>query len=257
MTRTIDLIADVGEGYGPYELGDDAELLPLLTSANIACGFHAGDPAVMESTVSRCRDLGVAVGAHPGFDDRRGFGRRTIEMTADEVRQDVLYQLGAISAFARAEQVPLEHVTPHGRLGNLSMTDRTYATGIVDAVEKFDPTLPIVTPPGVIVDIARARGLTVARLVLADRAYEPDGTLVSRRRPGAVLHDPEQILDRLAQLVETDTITAVDGTVIPADADSILLHGDTPGAVSLALRIRDTLRASGARIAPLREVLNP
>lgn len=255
MTRLIDLVADLGEGFGAYRLGDDEALLGVLSSANVACGFHAGDPDVMDATVSTCRRLGVAVGAHPGFADLRGFGRRTIEMTADEVRRDVLYQLGALSAFTRAHGVALEHVTPHGRLGNLTMTDRVYATGVVDAIAQFDPDLPVLTPAGVIVDLARGRGLRVANLLFADRAYNADGTLVSRREPGAVLHDPAQILDRLAQFIERGTLPTIAGTELVLEADSILVHGDTPGSVEIARQVRARLEASGALIRPLREVL--
>lgn len=255
MARKIALIADLGEAFGAYRIGDDEALLDLLTAANVACGFHAGDPHVMHATVAACAARGVAVGAHPGFRDLVGFGRRTIEMSADEVRDEVLYQLGALSAFARAHGVPITHVTPHGRLGNLCVTDPEYSRGVLDAVAAFDPGMPVVVQAGELQRQARERGLPVAVIGLADRAYNPDGTLVSRRLPGAVIHDPDAIVERVARIVEQGTVVATDGTVLEVPCDAVLIHGDTPGAIDLARRVRADLVARGVEPTTIAEAM--
>lgn len=253
--RRIDLVADVGESFGAYTLGDDEALLDLLTSANVACGFHAGDPLVLDRTVRACKERGVAVGAHPGFHDLIGFGRRTIEMTADEVRTDTLYQLGAILGFTRAHSVPLTHVTPHGKLGNLCVSDAGYAEGVLDAVEAFDPTLPVVTQAGQLADQARQRGIPVAITAIADRAYNADGSLVNRRLPGAVLHGTEAIVERVLDMVINQQVTTIDGARIDLECHTVLLHGDGPDAVPMARLIREALLANGVTLAPMRAVL--
>lgn len=251
----VDLVADLGEGFGAYRLADDDSLLDVVSSANIACGFHAGDPRIMDATVVACVRRGVGIGAHPGFPDLVGFGRRTMELTADEVRTDVTYQIGAMHAFAVSHSARLEHVTPHGRLGNLVVTDLAYAEAVATAVAKFDRSLAVVTQDGKLVEAARARGLRVGILGLADRAYNDDGTLVSRREPGAVLTDEHEIAERALRMVTEQRVRSVNGHDISIACDSILLHGDTPGAVSLARHVRAELLRSGVKIVALKQVL--
>jgi 5-oxoprolinase (ATP-hydrolysing) subunit A len=255
MTRMIDLSADIGESFGSYRMGNDAELLESLTSANVACGFHAGDPRVMQSAVADCVRRGVAVGAHPGFPDLVGFGRRAIETSPEEVRTDVLYQIGALSAFARAAGTSLTHVSPHGRLGNLVVSDERYAGPVADAVQAFDPALVVVTYSGALERMARERGLPVGLLGFPDRGYEDDGTLVSRREPGAVLHEPELIAERAVRMATDGTVVARSGREIEVEIDSLLLHGDNAASVLAARQVRRALEDAGVVVAPLSDVL--
>jgi UPF0271 protein len=253
MSRQIDLVADLGEGFGDWTMGDDDALLEIVTSANIACGFHAGDPRIMDRTVARCVRRGVRVGAHPSFPDLVGFGRRTMELTADEVRTDVLYQLGALSAFASYHGTHLSHVAPHGRLGNLVAVRSDYAEAVVDAVAHVDPTLRVLAQDGCLADSARSAGITVGVVGIADRAYEDDGSLVPRSLPGAVIRDADVIAERTVRMVKDGEIESRNGVPIAVDVDTILLHGDTPSAVDLARRIRSELEATGISIAAPRE----
>ncbi|WP_407727515.1 LamB/YcsF family protein (plasmid) [Rhodococcoides fascians] len=255
MATTVDLVADLGEAFGSYSMGDDLALLEMVTSANIACGFHAGDPVVMNRTVAECARRGIAVGAHPGFPDLVGFGRRAMDLTQNEVMTDTLYQIGALHAFATAHRTPLTHITPHGRLGNLVVIDDRYAQGVLDAVTAYDPTLIVVTQAGRLADLARQASIPVSILGIADRAYNADGTLVSRALPGAVVTDPDDVADRVVRMVVDNIVLAVDGTEVPIDCDTVLLHGDTPGSVHLARTIRARLDAAGVHIAPMSRVL--
>ncbi|WOF23638.1 5-oxoprolinase subunit PxpA [Microbacterium betulae] len=251
MTRTIDLVADLGEGFGDWRMGDDEALLDVLTSANIACGFHAGDPRIMDRTVAECVRRGVAVGAHPSFPDLVGFGRRAMDLTADEVRTDVVYQLGALSAFARVHGTRVAHLAPHGRLGNLVATRPDYAAAVVDAVLGVDPTLVVLAQDGELASAARAAGLAVGIVGIADRAYQDDGTLVPRSKPGAVIHDADEIARRTVRMVLDGVVESRGGVLLPVAADTILLHGDNPSAVELSRRIRTSLEAAGVDVAPL------
>ncbi|MFD1213207.1 LamB/YcsF family protein [Arthrobacter sp. GCM10027362] len=255
MSPTIDLVADLGEGFGTYTLGNDRDLLEIVSSANIACGFHAGDPDIMDATVAECVRRGVGIGAHPSFPDLRGFGRRTMDLSADEVRTDVLYQLGALSAFAAVHGTRVSHIAPHGRLGNLVATRGDYAAAVADAAAGVDDSLIVVAQEGELAKAARSRGLRVGLVGIADRAYQEDGTLVPRAQPGAVLHDPREIVERTVRMVCEGVISTVSGADIDIAADTVLLHGDNPGAVELARLIRSELTAAGVRIAPLGEVL--
>jgi len=255
MTCEVDLVADLGEGFGAYRMGDDEALLDVLTSANIACGFHAGDPRIMDATVASCARRGVSVGAHPSFPDLVGFGRRTMDVTPDEVRTDVLYQIGALHAFATAHGVHVQHIAPHGRLGNLVAVRADYAAAVVDAVCSFDRSLIVLAQDGELATAARAAGLRVGIVGIADRAYRDDGTLVPRGQPGAVIHDETEIAERTVRMVTEGVIRSVGGHDIPVDCDTVLLHGDTPGALALAHRVRKELLAAGVRITPLVEVL--
>ena len=251
MARRVDLVADLGEGFGDWTMGDDAALLDVLTSANIACGFHAGDPRIMDRTVAECVCRGVAVGAHPSFPDLVGFGRRAMDLTADEVRTDVAYQLGALQAFASYHGTRVAHLAPHGRLGNLVATREDYADAVVDAVLHIDPQLIILAQDGALAESARAADLAVGIVYIADRAYEDDGTLVPRSQPGAVLHDPDEIARRTVRAVMDGIVESRNGAPVSVVADTVLLHGDTPSAVDLARRIRASLEAAGVEIAPL------
>ncbi|WP_327118635.1 5-oxoprolinase subunit PxpA [Nocardia sp. NBC_01730] len=255
MALKIDLVADVGESFGAWTMGDDDALLDILTSANVACGFHAGDPQTMDRTVRNCVARGVRVGAHPSFPDLVGFGRRTMDLSADEVRTDVLYQLGALHAIAVARGTALSHVAPHGRLGNLVATRADYAAAVVDAIQSFDPSLIVLAQDGKLADRAREQGIRVGIVAIADRAYRADGTLVPRSEPGAVIHDAAALVRRAVQLVTEGFVEAVDGTPVPVEADTLLLHGDNADAVRNAKAIRAALTDAGVEIVPLPEVL--
>jgi UPF0271 protein len=255
MSPTVDLVADLGEGFGAYSLGDDSALLEVVSSANIACGFHAGDPDIMFRTVAECMRRGVSIGAHPSFPDLRGFGRRTMDLTADEVRNDVLYQLGALTAFAAYHGTSVSHLAPHGRLGNLVATRPDYAAAVADAASRVREGLIVLAQDGELARAAAARKLPVAIVGIADRAYEDDGTLVPRNLPGAVIHDPSRVVDRTIRLVREGLIESASGLALPIVADTVLLHGDNPGAVDLARLIRKELTAAGVTIAPLSQVL--
>ncbi|ADX72871.1 LamB/YcsF family protein [Pseudarthrobacter phenanthrenivorans] len=255
MGPIVDLVADLGEGFGAYSMGDDAALLEVVSSANIACGFHAGDPDIMAATVAECVRRGVSIGAHPSFPDLRGFGRRAMDLTGTEVRNDVLYQFGALNAFAAYHGAPVVHVAPHGRLGNLVATRADYADAVADAAARINPELIVLAQDGELADAAAARGLPVGIVGIADRAYQADGTLVPRSQPGAVIHDQPTIVDRTIRMVCEGVIETVAGTDLPIVADTVLLHGDTPGAVRLARQVRAELERAGVTIAPLTQVL--
>lgn len=255
MTRKIDLVADLGEGFGPWRMGDDAALLDILTSANVACGFHAGDPQIMDETVRACVQRGVGIGAHPSFPDLQGFGRRDMGLTAEQVRTDVLYQFGALQAIAAFHGAKVTHLAPHGRLGNLVAVREDYADAVATAVQRLDPDLIVLAQDGKLADAARAAGLRVGIVGIADRAYEDDGTLVRRSEPGAVIHDPEEIRRRTVRMVVDGVIESRNGVLIPVACDTVLVHGDTAGAVALAQQVRDGLKAEGVVIAPLADWL--
>jgi UPF0271 protein len=255
VSPRVALLADLGESFGVYRMGDDDALLDVVTSANVACGFHAGDPRVMAATVAACVERGVEVGAHPGFGDLVGFGRRALEVTPDQLRADLLYQLGALDAFARTHGTRVRHVTPHGAFGNLVMSEPRYAGAMAGALAAYDPAIAVVTLDGPLAVAARAAGLPVALLALADRAYTEAGTLVRRSEPGAVLTGAVEVARRAVRMVTEGLVRAATGRDIAVTADAILLHGDTPGAVGLARAVRAALLAAGVRIVPLASVL--
>jgi UPF0271 protein len=242
------MVADVGERFGAHRLGDDDRILRVLKSANVACGFHAGDPRTMAASVASCVANGVSVGAHPGFPDPVGFGRRAMELSREEVRTDVMYQIGALDGFARAAGTTVRHVCPHGRLGTLVATDRGYAMGVADAVEQYDAELSIYTLPGELEQEARKRGLPVAVIGLVDRAFEDDGSVVSRREPGAVLHDEGAIVERALSMVLDGTVLSRNGRHVDMSCDTLLIHGDNPASVSAAERIRAALEDAGVTL---------
>jgi UPF0271 protein len=251
----IDLNCDIGEGFGAWGAGADAELMPLITSANIACGFHAGDPATIRRTIDLAKQHGVAVGAHPGYPDLQGFGRRAMDLSPPEIEDAVLYQIGAVYGFARGAGVPLAHVKPHGALYNRAVKDREVAEAIARAVHRFDAELILVGLAGsALVDAGRALGLPVAREAFADRAYAPDGSLQSRKLPGSVLADPERVLEQALGIIRDRRASTSAGSVVVA-ADTLCLHGDGPHALALAHALRAGLERAGVLLAPLREVL--
>ena len=247
---TIDLNSDLGEGYGAWQMGDDAAMLDIVSSANVACGFHAGDPRGLMTTLEKAAARGVAVGAHVSYPDRVGFGRRNMDVDPDDLRADVIYQIGALQGLARAAGTRVTYVKPHGALYNTIAQDAGQGDAVIAAIRGFDPDLVLMGLAGApILDRARAAGLRVVAEAFADRAYTPEGALVSRRQAGAVLHDPETVAARMVQLATTGVIQAVDGSDLQLRADSICVHGDSPGAVQMAAQIRHALLARGVTIA--------
>lgn len=251
MRKIIDINSDLGEGFGSYTMAEDSSLLELVSSANIACGFHAGDPRTMAYAAEQAVKNNVDIGAHPGFPDLVGFGRRDMNLSSWEITTDVLYQLGALSAFVKASGGRLQHVSPHGRLGNLCVVDRKYAEAVVEAIMKFDTSLIVVTQPGEMDSIAKQNGLKVANLIYADRAYQDDGTLVSRKEPNAVIHDPETVVKRCVRMVVEGRVTSVTGREIEVTGHTLCLHGDTAGSLMLARQIRSGLVEAGVEIRRL------
>lgn len=252
MSAKVDLNCDMGESFGAYALGADALLMPLITSANVACGFHAGDPQVMRRTVRLAREHGVSVGAHPGFRDLVGFGRRELKCTADEIYADVLYQIGALAAVCRAEGLKMHHVKPHGALYNMAGANAEMAAAIAQAVRDFDQALVLYAQPGSeLCKAGEAAGLRIACEVFGDRAYNEDGTLVSRRLPGSVLSDEAAAEAQVRQMVLEGSVRAISGKPVAVKADTICVHGDNPHAAAFVRRIRDVLAADGVQfVAP-------
>jgi len=255
--NSVAVVADLGESYGNYTIGDDDALLGLVTASNIACGFHAGDPRVMDATVKACVERGIELGAHPGYPDLVGFGRRLIEASEEEIRTDVLYQIGALDAFARIHGGKISHVAPHGRMGSIAQTDAKHARAITDAIKAYDPSYIVICQNGLLADESRKRGLQVGYVFLADRGYGEDCMPVSRNREGALLHDPEEIGRRVVQVVTEGTVRAVTGKVVPLghDADVVLLHGDHPQVLQNGTALRAALDKAGIKATGLQEVL--
>ncbi|MFI7130523.1 LamB/YcsF family protein [Nonomuraea sp. NPDC050153] len=242
----IDLNADLGEGFGVWRLGDDLALLDIVTSANVACGFHAGDPVTIRRTCAAAVDRGVTIGAQVSYRDLAHFGRREMDAEPEELCAEVLYQLAALDGIARSMGGRVSYVKPHGALYNRICRDEAQAAAVIDAVADYDRSLPVLTLPGSVVHaVAAAEGVPTVSEAFADRAYTPEGMLVSRREPGAVIHDPVAVATRACQMAVEGSVTAVDGSSIPISARSICVHGDTPDAVRLAQGVRDTLLAAG------------
>lgn len=251
MSLTVDLNADMGESFGAWQMGDDAALLGIVTSANVACGFHAGDHEVMAKTLRLAKAAGVAVGAHPGFADLQGFGRRPIPgFTADQLASLVAAQIGAMIGIARLVDVELRHVKLHGALSNMAMLDRAMADACLGAAARVLPgAIQFVLPGTALEDAALALRAPIAREIFADRGYAPDGKLLPRSHPDAILHDPAVIVPRILRILDTGTIIAHDGTLIPVKPDTICLHGDEPHAVRNAEHLRHALEQAGVRVA--------
>ncbi len=251
----INLNADLGEGYGPWTMGDDAAMLDIVASANIACGGHAGDPDVMRRTLRLACERGVSIGAHPSYPDLQGFGRRAMALSAAELENQVAAQVGALSAIAALEAAHVTHVKPHGALNNLACIDRKVADTICKAVHAVDPALILLAPAASqLVAAGRAAGLAVVEEIFADRAYLPDGQLVPRARPDAMIHGAEACLAHVLAMLDAGALIAVDGTRIATPIGSICVHGDSPGAVAVARHLREQLAARGHQVLPLPEI---
>jgi UPF0271 protein len=249
----IDLNCDVGESFGNYKLGMDEDVIPLISSANIACGFHAGDPAVMKRTIRLARQNGVAAGAHPGFPDLIGFGRRYMDVTLEEIQDYVTYQIGALQAFASAQGLTLQHVKPHGALYNQAVHNLEIWDAVAESIAAIDPRLILFVQAGpwrkTLESIGAKHGIRLAFEFFGDRQYNPDGTLVSRRESGAVIRDHQQVAQKVLKMVNRGTVTCKDGTEIKLSAETICVHGDNPSALDLVGKIREALMTSGIEIA--------
>lgn len=247
----MDINSDLGESFGPWRMGDDAAMLDVVTSANVACGFHAGDPAGILQTLRDAAQRGVVIGAHVGYPDLVGFGRRNMDPTSRELIADVIYQIGALQGLARAAGTQVRYVKPHGALYNTIAHDARQAADVITAILHIDPQLTLMALAGSpLINWARERGLRVVAEAFADRAYNEDGSLVSRQMAGSVLHDPEQIAQRMLHLVRTGELVSRNGTTIRLQADSICVHGDSPGAVDMARILRQRFDEAGVTLRP-------
>ena len=256
MTYKVDLNSDLGESFGNYKLGMDADIIPLVSSANVACGYHASDPVVMNRTIAMAKEAGIHVGAHPGFPDLMGFGRRNMDVSPAEAKAYTLYQLGALDAFCKTQGIKMQHVKPHGAMYNMAGKDYTLAKAICEAIYAYDQDLIVMAlSGGELVHAAEDMGLKVAREVFADRAYEEDGSLVNRRKEGAMITDEDVAIERVVRMIKEQKVTAITGKDIPIKADSICVHGDGVKALAFVKKIRETLTAEGIEIAPLVDIL--
>ena len=252
----VDLNSDLGESFGRYTLGMDDKIIPLITSANVACGYHASDPVVMDKTVSMVREAGIRVGAHPGFPDLMGFGRRNMAVSPAEAKAYVMYQLGALEGFCRAKGVKLQHVKPHGALYNMAAKDYELSRAICEAIYEFDKNLIVLAlSVGELARAAKDMGLRTALEVFSDRAYEEDGTLVNRRKDGAMITDEDEAIARVVRMVKEKKVTAITGKDIPIQADSVCVHGDGAKALAFVERIRKALTEEGVEICSLDEIV--
>jgi UPF0271 protein len=255
MTIKVNLNADMAEGFGAYDIGDDAGILKVIGSANIACGFHAGDPLTMQRVVSAAKREGVTVGAHPGFNDLWGFGRRRIDMRPDDLEYMVAYQIGALQAMAAYSNVKVTHLKPHGALNNMAAENRDYALAIGRAIKSVDRDIIYLALAGSEMEKAgRELGLRVALEGFCDRQYEDDGNLTSRKIPGSVIKDPAEAARRVVRMVVDNTITSRNGKTIPCKLHSLCVHGDEPTAVALARSVREALEAAGVQLVPLTDI---
>ncbi len=252
----VDINCDMGESFGVYNLGLDKEVIKYISSANIACGFHAGDPSVMDKTVKMAAENGVMVGAHPSFRDLVGFGRRKIQLEPEEVRQIMIYQIGALKAFAQAHNLKLQHVKPHGALNNMASTDDKLALAIAEAIKEVDEDLIFVALGGsAMYSAANEIGLRAASEVFADRAYNLDGTLVSRKFEGAVIEDPVAVKERVLRMVKEGEVETIDGKLLEVEADTVCVHGDNPSAIDLVRELTSELKKNNVDILPMDEIV--
>lgn len=248
----VDINCDMGESFGAYKLGMDEEVIKLITSANIACGFHAGDPNVMDRTVQMAKEHGVGIGVHMGFPDLLGFGRRDMDINKHDLINYIIYQMGALEAFARKHGVKIQHVKAHGSMGNMSDVNETVAEAIVEATAMVLPEAKLFVKQGTVIHrIAQEKGLSVVLEIFADRAYNKDMTLVSRKIPGAVIKDPEEAAENVVRMVTQGKAKTIDGELIDIKGESICVHGDTPGALEIVRRVREALEKAGVEIAPV------
>ena len=252
----VDLNSDLGESFGAYTIGLDSQVIPYVSSANVACGYHAGDPLVMDQTVAAAKAAGVAVGAHPGYPDLMGFGRRNLACSPKEVKAYVQYQLGALMAFAKAQGVKLQHCKPHGALYNMAAKDMELSLAIAEGIAEVDKDIILMGLAGSkLLEAGRKAGLRVASEVFADRAYQADGSLVPRKQPGAVIHDKDEAIARTIRMVTEGKVTAITGEEVSIDAHSICVHGDNPSAVEFVKNIREALHDQGIEIVPLEQIV--
>ena len=252
MNRTIDLNADAGESYGAWTIGDDAALFPLLSSVNVACGFHAGDPLTIQKAIALAKQHGLGVGAHPSYPDLPGFGRRILDAAPDQVYADVLYQVSALAGMCRAAGVPLRHVKAHGALSTRAWTHAPTAAAIAQATRDFDSRLPLVVLPTTLLETeARRLGLPVILETFPERAYLQDGRLAPRSLPGSSIHDPQEAARRALMMVQEGRIEAIDGGFFEFEVDTLCIHGDNPNAVQIAQAVRAALEAGDVQIRPL------
>lgn len=256
MKFYVDLNSDIGEGYGSYKLGMDEEIIKCVSSINLACGWHAGDPMIMDKTVKLAIEHGVNVGAHPGYPDLLGFGRRAMTITREEAKNYMLYQTGALMAFTKANGINLQHMKLHGGFYNKACVDPELAAGVIDGIETLDKDIILMVLSGsYIAKEAKKRGLRVSEEVFADRGYNPDGTLVNRSKPGAFVKDIDEALPRVIRMIKEGKVTAVDGQDIDIKADSICVHGDNPKAMEFVQKIRAGLIEAGIEIKPIEDFI--
>lgn len=256
ITMKVDLNADIGESFGNYKCGLDDEVIPFISSANIACGFHAADPIVMDRTVSLAKEYNVSVGAHPGFPDLSGFGRRKMAVTPKELKAMVQYQIGALYAFCKAHGIRLSHVKPHGAMYNMAARDKDLASAIAEGIYEIDRGLILLGLSGsMLIEAAKETGLLAASEVFADRAYNDDGSLVDRSKPGAVITDEDLAIERVIEIVKNGTVSSITGKKITVKADSVCLHGDGIKAVEFAKKINAALNSEGISILPIGTVI--
>ena len=252
----VDLNSDLGESFGRYTLGSEDQIIPLITSANVACGFHASDPVVMQKTIAMAREAGIHVGAHPGYPDLMGFGRRNMTISPAEAKAYTLYQIGALDAFCKAAGLEMQHVKPHGAFYNMAAKDYKLAHGICEAIAEYNPKLILMALSGSeMIRAAEDCGLRAASEVFADRAYEEDGTLVNRAKEGAMITDEDEAIARVVRMIKEQKVTAITGKDIPLKADSICVHGDGAKALAFVAKIRETLTKEGIEICPLAQML--
>ena len=258
MTQYIDINADMGEGYGAYDIGNDAAMLEVISTANLACGFHGGDPSIMSARCAEAKDHGVRIGAHPGFPDLLGFGRRHLDFSFEEVRDIVAYQMGALDGVARLSGYNITHVKTHGALGHYTGDTEHAAEALIAAVRAYNPDLIIMAMAGTaLVDMVEAAGLRVAREIFADRAYEDDGRLMPRKKPGSMVHAPETAATNVANMVREQAVISHSGKRIPIKSiDSVCTHGDSANAIEISTQVKTRLIAEGFQIAPFADTMN-
>ena len=252
----IDLNCDLGESYGAYVMGRDADIIPLISSANVACGFHAGDPTTMDKTAKVCKAAGAAIGAHPGFNDLVGFGRRNMAVSPADAKAMIMYQVGALDAFCKANGLKMQHVKPHGALYNMAAKDAALAKAICEGIYEYDPTLILLgLANSEMITQAKAIGMPWAAEVFADRAYEDDGTLVARTKPGAMIKDEDEAVSRVIKMIKEHKVTTISGKEIEISPASVCVHGDSEKALLFVKKIRDALASENIEIRPLREII--
>jgi len=253
LKNRIDINCDLGESYGEFKVGNDAEIMPHITSANVACGFHAGDPVTMAQTINLAKKQKVAVGAHPGFPDLMGFGRREMQLASEEAKNYVIYQISALQGFAKTANLSLQHVKPHGALYNMAVKDEKLSKAIAEAAKAVDNNLIVFAPSNsVLARIVAKNGLRVAYELFADRAYNSDGSLVSRKQSNAIIHEPKKVVERVAQAVKERTVLAIDGKIVNlGEVHTVCVHGDTPNAAELAKNLNEGLVKKGIDVKPV------